>query len=87
MKAIVTVKLQKNLRHDPYHKVQGRCPLNPNVWCTDVTGEHHSYVESGTSLEEIAVKASTRFKHITRIECFNELPTEPQKPNITLHCP
>lgn len=40
--------------------------------CTDITGEHHSYIEAGTSLEDIKKKAEEKFNHVTRIEVFEE---------------
>lgn len=67
MKAIITVKLPKNLQHNPHDKQIGNCPLSNKV-CTDVTGEHHSYIESGRSKYEIIIKASKKGKHITRME-------------------
>jgi len=67
MKAIVTVKLTRNIHHDPTHKVKGECPLTGNV-CTDITGQHHSYIEEGPNLEYIILKAMGKYSHITRIE-------------------
>jgi hypothetical protein len=40
---IVTVRmLQKNPEHDPRGKKTGPCPVSGH--CTDVTGEHHSFL-------------------------------------------
>jgi hypothetical protein len=40
---IVTVRmLRKNPAHNPQAKVSGPCPVSG--FCTDVTGEHHSFV-------------------------------------------
>lgn len=76
MKAIVTVKLNKNPRHDPRNKQKGRCPcsgiMGYFIYCTDTTGEHHSFIVDGFNLVEIIDKVSSKFKHITRIEVADE---------------
>lgn len=66
---IVTVKYSRLPGHDPFNKVTARCPLSQNDTCTDVTGEHHSALWEGESIEA----ARQYFKdvtglHITRIE-------------------
>jgi hypothetical protein len=66
MKAIVTIKIDRNPRHDPFNKQTGNCPCSNT--CTDMTGAHHSYLEEGTSIEDIEKKAKSKYKHITRIE-------------------
>ena len=44
---VVTVRsLTKNPDHDPQNKKAGRCHWSDH--CTDVTGEHHSFVFYGT---------------------------------------
>lgn len=76
MKAIVTVRLPRDKTHDPRNKKTGVCPLfskqidsiSVSRLCTDITGEHHCYVEEGYDLEVIRKKAETIFKHVTRIE-------------------
>lgn len=68
MKAIITVKLYKNPKHDPHNKVYGDCPLSDNGKCSDVTGEHHSYLDEGTTEQEIWAKAKKTYMHITRVE-------------------
>jgi len=72
MKAIVTVKLPRNLDHDPKNKKTGKCPLftqySGSFTCTDITGQHHSYIEYGESLDDIRRKAKLKFGHVTRIE-------------------
>lgn len=77
MKAIVTVRLKRNRSHDPRNKKTGVCPLykkdhrigiSVQRICTDVTGEHHSYIEEGPSRSSIEEKAKEMFGHITRIE-------------------
>lgn len=74
MKAIVTVKLPRNPRHDPRNKKSGVCPISKiigrRIWCTDITGSHHSYVETGVNKGDIEEKAKEKFKHITRLEVF-----------------
>jgi hypothetical protein len=77
MKAIVTVKLQRNPKHNPANKVEGECPLSKqlgvSIYCSDVTGEHHSYIEEGKTIAEIEDKAKRKFGHVTRIEILEEI--------------
>lgn len=40
---LVTVRLPKNPAHNPRDKKTGPCPVNGKP-CTDVTGEHHSFL-------------------------------------------
>ena len=81
MKAIVTVKLPRNPKHNPRNKQTGRCPLFSPPYryplfksmeglniCTDITGSHHSYIETGKNEKEIRELAEKKFGHITRIE-------------------
>jgi len=72
MRAIVTVRLPRNYSHNPLYKKTGVCPLSLIVkgvtQCTDVTGEHHSYIQEGEDLTDIESKARAKFDHITRIE-------------------
>lgn len=76
MKAIVTVKLNRNIKHNPHDKKTGRCPLATEedavnflrTICTDVTGSHHSYLETGYNLQHIENKARAKYGHVTRIE-------------------
>jgi hypothetical protein len=76
MKAIVTLRFQTNANHDPKNKVTGECAtyheiMNPNKTCTDSTGAHHSYIETGETLNEIKEKAMGKFPdalHVTRVE-------------------
>ena len=64
--AIVTVKL-KNVRTN--EKQTGKCPVSD--YCTDKNGGHHSYLETGDSIEDIERSARTKYSHITRIEVCN----------------
>jgi len=77
MQAIVTVKLPKNPKHNPRNKVSGECPLSKqlgvSIYCTDTTGEHHSYIEEGKTIQEIEDKAKRMFGHVTRIEIMEEI--------------
>lgn len=77
MIGVVTVKLPRNPKHDPRNKKSGICPISliieRGTWCTDTTGSHHSYVEKGANRKEIENKARSKFKHITRIELFEEI--------------
>ena len=70
MKFIVTVKLPKNKEHDPHNKKTGPCPVNGET-CTDVTGEHHSFLvelEGGVAATRDYVTNGLGHKRITRIE-------------------
>jgi hypothetical protein len=71
MKAIVTVKLERNPQHDPLHKKDGVCPVS-NKYCTDITGQHHSFIVHGVSIPDIRCRTLLRYKHITRIEVIME---------------
>jgi len=66
---LVTVKLPKNSNHDPHNKVTGLCPLSGSDGkvCTDVTGEHHTFMVSAKDIED-AKEVASKYKHITRIE-------------------
>lgn len=78
MQAIVTVKMPRDPKHDPRNKKVGTCPLfkppftpfklQGSFTCTDMTGEHHSYLETGDDIDDIQKKAAAKFKHITRVE-------------------
>jgi hypothetical protein len=82
MEAIVTVKISKGRQNQKEsdaiygkpEKKTGTCPLSssPNqfgkITCTDVEGQHHSYIEYGTSIENIKEKAELEYGHVTRIE-------------------
>ncbi len=63
----MTIRIDKREDHDPKNKQRGVCPVQ-NGACTDITGEHHSLLESGNSINEIMEKAAKSFNHITRIE-------------------
>ena len=71
MRAIITVKLQKNPNHNPDKKLTGRCPVT-NQLCTDITGEHHSFIEYGRDLDGIRQKIKDY--HVTRIEAISRKP-------------
>ena len=68
MEAIITIRLKRNLNHNLKDKIKGKCPIINNNECSDVTGEHHSYIETGNSLKEIEIKAKNKYSHITRME-------------------
>jgi hypothetical protein len=66
---MVTIKLRKNPDHDPHNKKTGVCPANPDKLCTDVTGEHHTFLAFGKSLDTVMVIWSEEMgMHVTRIE-------------------
>lgn len=60
---IITVKMSRNPDHDPRSKKTGACPVSEH--CTDVTGEHHSFL---VITQEDLNLAKRTYKHITRIE-------------------
>lgn len=70
---LVTIKIKKHPIHDPHNKVTGQCPITP--WgvddspklCSDVTGEHHTLIREGESLEAIRETFGKHY-HVTRIE-------------------
>ena len=74
MKAIVTLRFPRNPKHDPKNKVIDYCPLSEGLAiCTDVTGEHHSYVQSGDNLghiKELALQKFPKADHVTRMEAI-----------------
>lgn len=65
---LVTVKLPKNPAHDPRAKRTGQCPFSNE--CTDVTGEHHSFLTGAEGLEELRAGGT----HITRTERLQRSP-------------
>jgi len=71
MMAIVTVRLQRNPNHNSAFKRTGKCPIDGRL-CTDITGSHHSYIETGFSLMDIQSKARRKGFHITRVEVIEE---------------
>jgi hypothetical protein len=62
---IVTIKLRKSPLHDPRNKQTGACLVSSH--CTDITGEHHSFMATGSSEAEIRAAWQGQY-HITRIE-------------------
>jgi len=67
MRYLVTIKLPRNRDHDPRNKKSGPCPVSG--YCTDVTGEHHSYLTVAPSEADAREEARARgFSHVTRIE-------------------
>lgn len=77
MMFIVTVKLPKNPKHDPHNKVMGDCPVGGIAvgsgasMCSDVTGEHHSFLWAGDpDLTPLGVRDhwKTLGYHVTRVE-------------------
>lgn len=67
---IVTVKIPRDVKHDPHNKKTGACPVGVGGPCTDVTGEHHSLLVHGVDINEAreAVTKGAGYNHITRIE-------------------
>ncbi len=65
---VVTVKLNRNIKHDPHNKIESDCPYSE--WCTDSTGNHHSFIMIGYETSDIERQMKQRHPtiHITRIE-------------------
>jgi len=69
MWAIVTVKLGRKtgvVRTHPQPKVTGTCQVSTT--CTDVNGEHHSFLARGNSIYDIEARAKEIYGHVTRVE-------------------
>lgn len=64
---LVTVKLPRNPKHDPRRKVAGNCPVT-GLYCTDVTGEHHTVLIEASDVTTAEVDARMLYGHVTRIE-------------------
>lgn len=71
---IVTVRmLKKNPAHNPQAKVTGDCPVTGRP-CTDVTGEHHSFLRIGMYDEaEVRESIATVGKGIYRLTRLEEI--------------
>jgi hypothetical protein len=67
---IVTIKLPRNPHHNPKNKITGGCPFSPDgsIECTDTTGEHHSKLVEGLSVEEVTSRYTQGGYHVTRVE-------------------
>lgn len=63
---IVTIRVKHDMKHNPREKITGACPQLWGRICTDQTGEHHSFIIWGSSIEQV----QERYKHlrVTRIE-------------------
>lgn len=71
---IITTKVEKNTLHNPRDKKTGICPFTGGE-CTDITGEHHSFLTMGTSIQDVYDRFSqfikiTRIEHAEQIEDF-----------------
>lgn len=66
MRFIVTVKDPKNPDHDPQNKKTGACKWS--TVCTDVTGEHHSFLADAESAQKILDQYKRNGIHVTRVE-------------------
>jgi hypothetical protein len=64
---LVTVKLARNPAHNPRGKVTAYCPVG-DEWCTDSTGEHHTFaVQTELSAEDVKMTYENQY-HVTRVE-------------------
>ena len=61
---IVTIKLPRHPDHDPHNKISGDCPVH-GATCTDLTGQHHSFLIRDTDLWKLDTIENL---HVTRIE-------------------
>lgn len=68
---IVTIKLSKMKCHNPKTKVAGICRHGKGQ-CTDITGEHHSFLHVEDTYGNDAVNVQRKFEHlgyhVTRVE-------------------
>jgi len=67
---IVTVKHEKQDSHDPKHKITGQCTINKHL-CSDVTGEHHSFLhmtDDNYPIKKVITHFEKEFVHVTRVE-------------------
>lgn len=67
-KFLVTVKYSKNPHHNPHDKKTGPCPADPDKLCTDVTGEHHTFLWAGEFIHDVSEDLRSRGFHVTRVE-------------------
>lgn len=66
---IVTVKLPKrDWKYNPKGKAFGTCQCKENLMCSDIRGEHHSFLMIGDTYEGIEKRARQKYGHLTRIE-------------------
>lgn len=73
MHFIVTIKLAKNPKHDPKNKQTNICPLDIFSVCTDITGEHHSFLYEAPEswgIEQVTEYWKIEY-HVTRVEGVN----------------
>jgi len=63
---IVTIKVKHGLSHNPRNKITGGCPQLWGSECSDVTGEHHSFIHIAEDID--SVKKQLNHLRITRIE-------------------
>jgi len=65
---LVTIKVPKDPHHDPRNKQTGMCPVTMKT-CTDVTGEHHTIMVVGSTVQAVTNQVhGLGYEHITRIE-------------------
>ena len=65
---LVTIKLPRNPEHDPQRKQVGKCPLDNNRTCNDVTGQHHTLLVLAAGIRQVRSYYEDEGYHITRIE-------------------
>lgn len=70
---LVTVKLERDSKHNPAAKVTGQCPASSvPATCTDVTGQHHTILfdtdDDSTTIDDVRTLFDVTGLHVTRIE-------------------
>ena len=66
---IVTIKKPRHVEHDPKNKITGSCGFCRR--CTDLTGQHHSFLVEADS--EQTIRDTLTDIHITRIESVDSV--------------
>ena len=69
MLAIVTVRTRQVKEHK--EKIEGLCPIDGDHYCSDIEGEHHSFIIKAESKKQIVDTMKGLGYHITRIEIVN----------------
>jgi hypothetical protein len=72
---LVTIKLPRNPAHNPRDKQIGTCPVrhgaepgDGGALCSDVTGEHHTYLYAASSPSAAITHGQLLYGHVTRVE-------------------
>jgi len=71
---IITIKMLALQAHDPKNKKLGYCRAKTAL-CSDSTGEHHSFLVRGESVEQI-INTYKQNYDVTRVEEIDLIPYE-----------